>query len=107
MIQTIKKLDDLSEITKFDLIKIDVEGFEYEVLKGGETKIKQNQPIVILEYSYDQMEKLKPGTSKELYNFIDQTLNYQIIDLKSQEKILDFSQIEKIPQTDLFISPKK
>ena len=104
---TIKKLDDLSEITKFDLIKIDVEGFEYEVLKGGENKIKQNQTIIILEYSYDQMEKLKPGTSKELYAFIDQILNYKIIDLKSQEKILNFSQIENIPQTDLFISPKK
>lgn len=34
---------------KIKLIKVDVEGHEYEVLKGGEKTIKDNMPIIIFE----------------------------------------------------------
>jgi FkbM family methyltransferase len=34
---------------KIDLIKIDVEGAEFNVLKGGEKTIKKNQPFIIFE----------------------------------------------------------
>lgn len=101
----IKKLDEIAAIQQIDVIKIDVEGFEFEVLKGGKNKIRQNKPVIILEYSYDHMEKLKPGTSKELYDFIVHELNYEIKDLKTKEDIISFEQIEKIPQTDIVITP--
>jgi len=36
--------------TRIDFIKIDVEGGEYGVLKGGEELIKHNKPVIIFEY---------------------------------------------------------
>lgn len=44
-----KALNELSEDKKIGLIKIDVEGFELEVLKGLETTLKKYKPVVILE----------------------------------------------------------
>lgn len=43
-----KKLDDF-KFDKVDIIKIDVEGFEYEVLKGAVNTIKKFCPKIILE----------------------------------------------------------
>lgn len=44
---TVKKLDDLGLDPFF--IKLDVEGFEYQVLLGGETTIKKSKPIILIE----------------------------------------------------------
>jgi len=44
-------LDSVTEISEdaIGLIKIDVEGAEYEVLKGSEVIISKNKPIIIME----------------------------------------------------------
>jgi len=50
---TIKVADELPEIkelSRLDLIKIDVEGFEYHVLRGLANTLKQHQPRIIFEY---------------------------------------------------------
>lgn len=47
-----KRLDDIHEFNideKITAIKIDVENYEYFVLKGGEKLIKQNRPIIYCE----------------------------------------------------------
>jgi FkbM family methyltransferase len=49
----IKKADDIPEIKdlrSLDLIKIDVEGYEYQVLRGLHQTIKSHQPRIIFEY---------------------------------------------------------
>ena len=61
----VKKLDDL-EIIDIDLMIIDTEGYELNVLKGGEETIKKNLPIIILE-----VHKNKDLTSRYGYNKID------------------------------------
>ena len=43
-----KKFDDLP-IEKFDIMLIDVEGREYDVIKGGYQKISKNKQIKIME----------------------------------------------------------
>ena len=43
-----KKLDDFA-FDRIDILKIDVEGFELEVLKGSEKTIKRLKPKIILE----------------------------------------------------------
>ena len=43
----IRKLDDMKLNPYF--IKIDVQGFELEVLKGGEATLKKHQPILLIE----------------------------------------------------------
>lgn len=46
----VEKLDDLiPENLKIDLIKIDVEGAEYEVLQGARKVLRKNKPLVLFE----------------------------------------------------------
>ena len=46
----VKPLDiTLKDLHKIGLIKIDVEGHEYEVLEGAEKTIKDNMPIILFE----------------------------------------------------------
>lgn len=53
---------------KIDLIKIDVEGFEFKVVKGGLNTIKQHKPVIILE---------QKGNDKDLYGEENKSaLNY-------------------------------
>ena len=48
-----RKLDDLLkelEYEKIDFIKMDVQGFEAEVIEGGKNIIEKNKPIIFFEY---------------------------------------------------------
>lgn len=42
-------VDDLLELGKVDFVKIDVEGFEYNVLKGMKELIHKHKPILFIE----------------------------------------------------------
>jgi FkbM family methyltransferase len=46
-----KRLDDF-KLDNVDMIKIDVEGWEFEVLKGAEQTIRRCQPILMVEYTH-------------------------------------------------------
>jgi len=50
--------------TKIDFIKIDVEGGEYQVLKGAINTLKTNQPIVIFEHGLGAADVY--GTTPEM-----------------------------------------
>ena len=43
-----KRLDDYA-LDDVDLIKIDVEGYEFFVIQGGEATITRNRPVMIVE----------------------------------------------------------
>jgi len=48
-----RRLDDLLkelEYKKIDFIKMDVQGFETEVIEGGKNMIEKNKPIIFFEY---------------------------------------------------------
>ena len=45
------------QIQRVDFIKIDVDGFEMDVLSGGEKTLKTHSPIIILEISPYMLEK--------------------------------------------------
>lgn len=64
-------LDSLN-IKECHLIKIDVQGYEYQTLKGAEKLIKNNYPIIFLE-SYPESRMYDLKTIKYLKD-----LNYQI-----------------------------
>ena len=82
------KLDDLEEFKsgkKITAIKIDVENFEYEVLKGGEQVLRKHKPIIYCElwnnekkyntinFLNDLGYKAKIYENKKLIDFKDQT----------------------------------
>ena len=46
----VKKLDDIeAELGNVAFVKLDVEGFEHNVIKGGMKFIRKHQPIIVLE----------------------------------------------------------
>tara|TARA_Y100000590_G_scaffold50382_1_gene53130 strand:- start:2456 stop:3196 length:741 start_codon:yes stop_codon:yes gene_type:complete len=53
-----KRLDDLP-IEKFDIVLMDIEGREYEAIKGGVKKIYKNKPIIIAEIWGNSKRKLE------------------------------------------------
>ena len=71
-----KKLDDLP-IEKFDIMLIDVEGREYDAIKGGYKKISKNKPIIIMEI-WDNIKRKSENmvTSKEDVISYIESLNY-------------------------------
>lgn len=80
---TQKRLDDLipNEVS-IDLIKIDVEGGEFDVLKGAEQLLQLNKPTVIFECGKGATEYY--GTDPvNLYSFITKTIGLRLFLLKS------------------------
>ena len=59
----LERVDDLDYLNNISFIKIDVEGHEYEVLKGSEQVITSNQPVIMFEQFPDEF---KNGSSKVL-----------------------------------------
>lgn len=47
------KLDDIKELNNIGYIKIDVEGYEYNVLRGAINLINKNRPVIIFEEHND------------------------------------------------------
>ena len=52
----INKLDNLN-IADFDIMLVDIEGFEYDFLLGSEQALKKNKPIIIIEIWNDEKRK--------------------------------------------------
>tara|TARA_B100000767_G_C19753429_1_gene531846 strand:+ start:177 stop:1025 length:849 start_codon:yes stop_codon:yes gene_type:complete len=54
----IKRLDDLKINKKIDFIKMDIEGYEHEALKGMKKTILKNKPILLIEYNDQNIKKI-------------------------------------------------
>ena len=53
----IKQLDHYvseQDLTQVDFLKIDVEGFEWNVLQGGQETLKKFKPAIIMEYDFER-----------------------------------------------------
>ena len=74
-----KKLDDLN-ISNFDILLADVEGKEYELLKGGKNKITKYKPIIIVEIWDNNKRNLESmqTTNDEIINYVI-NLGYKLI----------------------------
>ena len=59
---------DLNNINKISFLKIDTEGYEYEILKGLKKKI-QFVDTIMFEHHYDNMI-IKNYTFRDMNNFL-------------------------------------
>lgn len=68
------------------LLKIDVEGFELEVLKGASTLLRSSQaPILCVEYSY--LHTQYRGNTIDIYRFIKSMNDYSFYRLRRGKEI--------------------
>jgi len=61
-----------NSLNKIDLIKIDVEGFEFNVLKGAKNTIERYTPVLFIEVD-DNNLKAQSASAKELIHLLSET----------------------------------
>jgi FkbM family methyltransferase len=85
-------LDHITEDFVPHMIKIDVEGGEYAVIKGGARLLKNHAPVVIMEYIYKQENQLQqyPETSKLLFE-----MGYNAYAIRSNGMLQSIENIEQ------------
>jgi len=69
----IKKLDDIIDdlnIQKIDFIKIDVEGFEKEVIEGARSTIERFRPIIVLELNHWCLNAFQRITIPDFFDYL-------------------------------------
>jgi FkbM family methyltransferase len=81
----VRRLDDLLTDEVIDVLKIDVEGFELEVLKGGLDLLKSQLPVLIIEVS-EQRENEKGVTPQEIYAFVQTLGQYRFFKQKGTKE---------------------
>lgn len=67
---------------KVDLIKIDVEGAEYKVLKGAQNTLKKSKPVIIFEFGLGASDYYEV-TPEEFYQYLAVECGYQIYVLEN------------------------
>lgn len=84
----VNRLDDVlveQKIESIDALKIDVEGFEFEVLLGASESIIKCKPLLFIELDDDNL-KDQGRTAKELIQLLE-TYNYTITKAETDEAI--------------------
>lgn len=87
-----RKLDNIvqsANLEKPDFIKIDVEGYEYNVLLGGEKTIRESLPILFIEIVYSLNNGFVNKNYKQTLQFI-RNVGYKIFCLdNNKNKIIE------------------
>ena len=78
-------LDDFA-LTDVDFVKIDVEGYELEVVKGGYNTLKNNDPVIIVEQK--PRYAIPEQGSHAAVKFLLKELDYRVIDKVVDDWIL-------------------
>lgn len=65
------QMTPISELEKIDLIKIDVEGFELQVLKGASGVLRKHKPILFVELDDDNLRD-QGDSATELIRFLEE-----------------------------------
>jgi len=93
----LRKLDDvLPDDARIDFIKIDVEGAEFDVMRGSEKLLRKNKPYIIFEFGLGASEFYGSGPG-EMYDFLSNKIGLNISLLKdfiSSGKTLEKSELE-------------
>jgi FkbM family methyltransferase len=96
-----RELADLS-VEKVDLIKIDVEGFEYEVLLSAEEIIERDRPLLFVELDDDNLREQGASASR-LVSFI-MSKEYAVINAANSETLSEDYNFENC-HIDIFCQP--
>jgi hypothetical protein len=90
-----------NKVEKIDLLKVDVEGAELSVLRGGERLLREKAPVLIIEFNRNTTRVFGYGLSalKEYIESFGYTL-YRVSEggrnLKKLGNVLDISRYENL-----------
>jgi FkbM family methyltransferase len=88
-------------LDRIDLIKIDVEGFEYNVLKGASDVLKKYRPLLYIELSEKNLNQ-QGSSASEVVRLLNE-LSYDVKDVASGKTIKDMT----FGHTDVICFPSK
>lgn len=74
----------IEKFKQVDLIKIDVEGYEYEVFKGGRKLLEQFHPTIIMEFSPVFYMQDYESKAEELLHFLE-SCGYTFFDMSGEK----------------------
>ncbi|WP_343636496.1 FkbM family methyltransferase [Fluviicola sp.] len=102
-----ERLDDLfDENTAVDLVKIDVEGFEPPVIRGGMNWFRKQLPVFIIEVS-EKREKETGPSPLEIMELVKTIGSYRFYKQKGTKerkgKLLEIKTAEELPKHDNII----
>ena len=86
----VKILDDYllaTDIKSLDFIKVDVEGFEYKALKGGEKTLLKWHPVLFIELD-DVTLKAQNSSPKELLIYLNNVGYSKIVNVYTDQPVL-------------------
>jgi FkbM family methyltransferase len=100
---TTNTLKNILGDTSFDVMKIDVEGYEAVVILGNQEIILKNRPVIFVEYDRKWILEEGSHTPEELYNFFIEN-GFQIYS-RIQNKNIAQEDFNKIFQDNWVIKP--
>ena len=104
----VRKYDDLKIKEVIDFIKIDTEGYDYEVLKGLKQTIKKYRPTILVEYNphlFDRINKFLINYTPYVFNIKNNTL-LKLNNTKS-ENLDRFGKLNLLSIRNIFFIHKK
>ena len=103
----IRKFDSLDLKIKPHFIKIDVEGFDFYVLKGLSKTIKKHKPILLIEYNkenFKQINNFLKNYEKYIYDIkLDKLIKLK---KKFQNRISRSSKTNLLSNRNIYFVPK-
>jgi FkbM family methyltransferase len=91
-VSTLDKEAALLKLERIDLIKIDVEGYELNVLKGASNVLKQFHPLLVVEVVEVNLNN-HGHSSLDVIELL-RTFGYQFIDLKTGKPLIEERHLE-------------
>ncbi len=102
-----KKLDDIKFKFAPCFIKLDTEGNDYDVLKGAKKLLKENKPVLLIEFNseyHNRIKKLLKNYNSLIYNFKDD--KFYEINRITRKKISRSSKFDYLTNRNVFFIPK-
>lgn len=90
---TLDKFCQTHQLSKVDLIKMDVDGFEVKVLRGAKATLKKDRPILVFELSPYVLEE-NGDRIEDLFDVLREC-RYQIQSLSDRSLELDGARLRK------------